>query len=41
MSTKAEFAQDFAVSINENFADAKLTLKVPEYIKDALNFIKS
>lgn len=41
MPTKAEFAQDFAISIDENFAEAKLTLKIPEYIKDAFNFIKS
>lgn len=41
MPSKAEFAQDFAISINENLDDAKLTLKVPEYIKGALNFIKS
>jgi putative ATP-dependent endonuclease of OLD family len=41
MPTKAEFAQDFAIHIIDNFNDAQSTLKVPEYITNALTFIKS
>jgi len=41
MPSKAEFAQDFAVHINDNLSDAKASMKVPEYIRQALTFIKS
>lgn len=41
MPSKAEFAQDFAICINDNLEDARKTLVIPTYIKNALNFIKS
>lgn len=39
--SKAEFAQDFALYISENLDSAKLNLKIPQYIVNAVNHLKS
>ncbi len=41
LPTKAEFAQDFAIHINDNIEDAKLNFIIPEYISKALTHITS
>lgn len=39
--TKAEFAQDFSIQLLENLGEAKVSFKVPTYILNALNHLKS